>query len=386
MTKQQKSLWAKLPQWAWKQGLRNGIDFTRNPDSSGGRPERERPQHCADIKQAQVITSRVEYPQQTDMHKPVLDIDFPIQCVPSTTEGHFHLFMDKELTWTQYRRLLDALTDAGIIEQGYRNASIAREYTAVRVPWVRKEPPAEPPTEPPAPEGTEPANAPQNGAQHPAEALPGFRAAPARPGHRFTDAVLGNIAAAYAPHHAVSAALEEEERLARQAALDAANRTAHEQAYNDAMRRAVRRRRQVPEEAFQGLRRESVTIEEEPNLPEVEGVREQPIVQGTIRYAQASRMFRITGAHAEGEEPRTLSISEEFYRDRMLGGQSIPSGLQQRLNRLGFEGRPIRRLFDSAYRNRTLSTGHPLTWTVASGDWAAAPSEPPLVGNPPQPF
>ena len=166
MTKQQKSLWANLPQWAWKLGLRNNVDFTRNPDSRTNNRERERPEHCSDIKQAQVITSRVEYPQVTGDHKPVLDIDFPVQCVPSTTPGHFHLYMDKELSWDQYKTLLHALAEAGIIEDGYRWASIAREYTAVRVPWVRKEPQ----TEPPAPEPTETAHGPENATQAPAEA------------------------------------------------------------------------------------------------------------------------------------------------------------------------------------------------------------------------
>lgn len=151
------SLWGKLPQWAWKQGLRTNVDFTSNPDSAAvyRNPERQ-PQHCADITEAQVITSRIEYPQDTDLHKPILDIDFPIQCVPSTTPGHFHLYMDKELSWEKYRTLLKALAEAGIIEQGYAGASIARGYTAVRPPWVRKE---EQPT-PAAPEEPQPASAP----------------------------------------------------------------------------------------------------------------------------------------------------------------------------------------------------------------------------------
>lgn len=162
MTKQQRSLWSKLPQWAWKQGLRTNVDFASNPDSrTSHRAERDRPEHTADIKQAQIITSRVEYPEVEDFHKPILDIDFPIQCVPSTTPGHFHLYMDKELTWDKYKALLHALADAGIIEDGYRWASIAREYTAVRVPWVRKE--AQP--EAPAPEEAPAAPAPEEAAQ-----------------------------------------------------------------------------------------------------------------------------------------------------------------------------------------------------------------------------
>lgn len=71
-------------------------------------------------------------------HKPVLDIDFPAELLPSTTVGHYHLYLDKEVPWDDYVDLLNALAKCGIIEQGYANASIDRGHTAVRLPWVRK--------------------------------------------------------------------------------------------------------------------------------------------------------------------------------------------------------------------------------------------------------
>lgn len=72
------------------------------------------------------------------MHAPVLDIDIPATLVPSSTEGHSHLYLDVAMTWTQYCKLLDLLSEVGIIEEGYRNASIARGFTAARLPWVKK--------------------------------------------------------------------------------------------------------------------------------------------------------------------------------------------------------------------------------------------------------
>lgn len=75
---------------------------------------------------------------ETKLHRPVLDIDFPVHVEPSSTEGHFHLYLDKPLRWDQYKRLLTALSIAGIIEPGYERVSVAREYTAVRLPWVKK--------------------------------------------------------------------------------------------------------------------------------------------------------------------------------------------------------------------------------------------------------
>jgi hypothetical protein len=71
-------------------------------------------------------------------HYPVLDLDIPARLIPSSTSGHSHLYIDKLLSWSQYKELLTALANAGIIEDGYAGASIARGHTAVRLPWVTK--------------------------------------------------------------------------------------------------------------------------------------------------------------------------------------------------------------------------------------------------------
>lgn len=72
------------------------------------------------------------------MHRPVLDIDLPVHVTPSSTPGHHHLFIDKQMTWATYSTLLLALVDAGIIERGYAEASIDRGRTDVRLPWIKK--------------------------------------------------------------------------------------------------------------------------------------------------------------------------------------------------------------------------------------------------------
>ena len=71
-------------------------------------------------------------------HRPLLDLDMKVAVIPSSTPGHGHLYIDKELTWTQYKKLLKVLAELDIIEKGYRGASIARGYTALRLPWVKK--------------------------------------------------------------------------------------------------------------------------------------------------------------------------------------------------------------------------------------------------------
>ncbi len=72
--------------------------------------------------------------QMDGSHLPVLDLDFPAKLVPSRTEGNWHLYLDRAVSWDKYQRLLLAMADAGLIERGYCDASIAKGYTAVRIP------------------------------------------------------------------------------------------------------------------------------------------------------------------------------------------------------------------------------------------------------------
>lgn len=77
-------------------------------------------------------------PSDFQMHRPILDIDFAAELVPSTTKGHFHLYLDKPMTWKQYKKLLGVLAEVGVIEHGYAQASIERGYSSTRLPWVKK--------------------------------------------------------------------------------------------------------------------------------------------------------------------------------------------------------------------------------------------------------
>jgi hypothetical protein len=94
-------------------------------------------QKVADLASANIISSEVE--GKPGVHKPVLDIDLGVKVIPSSTEGHFHLLIDKEMSWDDYQRLLWVLADVGIVEENYASASDERGYTAVRLPWVRKD-------------------------------------------------------------------------------------------------------------------------------------------------------------------------------------------------------------------------------------------------------
>jgi hypothetical protein len=88
-----------------------------------------------ELDKADVVTSKSSI---KDFHRPVLDIDFPIAIIESSTKGHYHLYMDKKLSWFEYEKLLRVLEEVGIIEEGYLYASLDREFTSVRLPWVGK--------------------------------------------------------------------------------------------------------------------------------------------------------------------------------------------------------------------------------------------------------
>jgi hypothetical protein len=93
------------------------------------------PDEAAGITDAELIASL----NPSGKHRPLLDIDFPAAVIPSSTEGHCHLYIDKELEWKEYKKLLNVLADLGIIEHGYRGASLARGYSALRLPWIKKD-------------------------------------------------------------------------------------------------------------------------------------------------------------------------------------------------------------------------------------------------------
>jgi hypothetical protein len=93
-----------------------------------------------DVAEATVTTSRVA--GKVGVHKLVIDLDLPAQLIPSSTPGHFHLYVDHEIDESAYFALLAALEAAGLIEPGYLGASEARGFSAVRLPWVKKGPAA----------------------------------------------------------------------------------------------------------------------------------------------------------------------------------------------------------------------------------------------------
>lgn len=94
---------------------------------------------ATDWDEATLVTSMLRPEQCSGPHWPVLDVDMPVHLHPSSTPGHFHLIIEKELEWDQYVKLLDTLAEVGIIEPGYAHVSKKRGYTTIRRPGITKE-------------------------------------------------------------------------------------------------------------------------------------------------------------------------------------------------------------------------------------------------------
>jgi hypothetical protein len=89
---------------------------------------------------AQVVSSELnaQYGLDNNDHIVALDLDCPAWLVPSSTAGHSHLYIGTPMTWPDYEKLLNVLAEVGLIEKGYRDASVKRKATFLRLPWVRK--------------------------------------------------------------------------------------------------------------------------------------------------------------------------------------------------------------------------------------------------------
>lgn len=96
---------------------------------------------------ANVISSLRTDQHGLERHALLIDLDVPAYLVPSSTEGHSHLYVDVSMNRAAYFRVLDALADAGVIERGYSDVSQRKGATYLRLPWVKKEatpPPSDP--------------------------------------------------------------------------------------------------------------------------------------------------------------------------------------------------------------------------------------------------
>lgn len=114
------------------------VDFRPGQDS--GDPDQPASHQVAELPDAHTWSSELvdENGELTGFHTVMLDIDFPVRVVPSSSPGHYHLYIDHAVEHDKYFALLEALVGAGILEPGYVEASRARGATHLRLPWVKK--------------------------------------------------------------------------------------------------------------------------------------------------------------------------------------------------------------------------------------------------------
>lgn len=71
-------------------------------------------------------------------HAPIIDLDFPHRYVPSSTEGHAHLYLDVPVSRWRWIVLMWGLYMGGVIQKGYFWWSIRRGANFARTPWAKK--------------------------------------------------------------------------------------------------------------------------------------------------------------------------------------------------------------------------------------------------------
>jgi hypothetical protein len=71
-------------------------------------------------------------------HYLALDIDHPTLAIESSTSGHYHLYIKKPIRWDDYVAIMEAMAEAGLVEEGYVAAAKRRGWTCLRTPWTKK--------------------------------------------------------------------------------------------------------------------------------------------------------------------------------------------------------------------------------------------------------
>ena len=126
-----------------------GLTFLTGFVKSANEQGTESYESCEDLTpiedkfQAEIVSSRHGETfrlngKELEVHKIAVDIDFPVHAVETSTPGHFHLYIDYNLDWKQYEKLLKVMAEVGLVEPGYVEASRRRRCTHLRVPWLQK--------------------------------------------------------------------------------------------------------------------------------------------------------------------------------------------------------------------------------------------------------
>lgn len=84
------------------------------------------------------LANLVSSKTRTGKHLPIIDLDFPHKYVPSSTEGHGHLYLNRPISRWRWVVLLVGLKVGGALERGSFVWSLRRGANFVRLPGVEK--------------------------------------------------------------------------------------------------------------------------------------------------------------------------------------------------------------------------------------------------------
>lgn len=100
-------------------------------------------EHQIHVDSHNVVTSLVEdgdsKKPRDGFHRPVIDFDFPCELIPSSTPGHFHLYIGRSLSWENYVELLNVMLKCSLIQRGWYDSAIREGQSIVRMPGVVKD-------------------------------------------------------------------------------------------------------------------------------------------------------------------------------------------------------------------------------------------------------
>ena len=96
-----------------------------------------KPVVVSSLREANLIDSRV--PDKPGIHRPIFDFD-GMECtlVPSSTPGNFHLYVEKEVEWEKWLKVLESMAEAGLIQWGFYRLSKLRGASFARKPGIVK--------------------------------------------------------------------------------------------------------------------------------------------------------------------------------------------------------------------------------------------------------
>lgn len=131
-----------LPVWvrdnqAYKINLDHGVDSATGVQKT--KPVKANVGGSANVISSEMLNVS-GFDLKTPTHSVMLDLDIRHKLIPSSTPGHSHLYLDTELSHNQYKALLEALWEAGIIQRGILDQFEEHGATFLRLPGVKKKP------------------------------------------------------------------------------------------------------------------------------------------------------------------------------------------------------------------------------------------------------